>query len=624
MKSFSFRWSCVLFLPFLLIARSFARADTHYVSTTGSDTPPYTSWQTAASSIQTAIDAASEGDTVLIAPGIFRESIVMKSGLTLTGSGADLTTIEPTTWPGVGCLNVDAVSIERLTVTSRRWKSAPTLSRAETGFGTIQAGWGCAGNRLGTKTAPTAGPTIRTASASSNGGGIYIEQSTDVVIRHCAMTHHRATYGSGGAVYALGSQVRIECCVIKDNVAEKEGGGIFLVCPGQVCKMTGCEIIGNEAWDGRGGGIACYCLGQITGCVVANNSARRDGGGIWCGQTMGISGCLICNNEAGSTGPYGYEANGGGIYYRGGHEKGIINCVIAGNLVNGGRGQGIFWEANANVVSCTILGHTTDPKYSAGVQVAYPAETYGTYENVSNCVLVHAHLKGCRPAYSAISWQKYPPDWEGIITQEPEFRIYAICDVESVACYDSRRDVTTLVCKERIGDDNEYRHMFAQKGFSEPRFFIAGNLGNQLLCYGTVSEDVVGETLQITDFSLSEDSPCIDTGNNEAEYLPDEDKAGKFRIYRGKDEWRVDMGAYEYGSRRFAISAIQPTAETQHLKITWNSQPLPGNTYSIYFSPELLTWTLGGSNIPSRGESTSWVDPNAGAFARRFYRISSP
>jgi hypothetical protein len=40
--------------------------------------------------------------------------------------------------------------------------------------------------------------------------------------------------------------------------------------------------------------------------------------------------------------------------------------------------------------------------------------------------------------------------------------------------------------------------------------------------------------------------------------------------------------------------------------------------------PDLAVWTLVGSSIPSQGETTSWVDPTAGLFPSRFYRISSP
>jgi hypothetical protein len=65
-------------------------ADTHYVSKTGSDIYPYTSWATAANSIQKGIDAASYGDTVRVGPGSYLEyNITMTPGITLIGAGID-------------------------------------------------------------------------------------------------------------------------------------------------------------------------------------------------------------------------------------------------------------------------------------------------------------------------------------------------------------------------------------------------------------------------------------------------------------------------------------------------------------------------------------------------------
>ncbi len=317
------------------------------------------------------------------------------------------------------------------------------------------------------------------------------------------------------------------------------------------------------------------------------------------------------------------EGRGGGICCRGIPGGSIVNCVVASNWSSASRAEGIFWEANANVVNCTIV-QNSDPnrKYSAGLGVAFPAETHGTYENITNCVFLRNQMHGCRATYSAMPWRS-AEEGEGNIEDDPHIRVYATCEVESVL-YDHLQATTTVTCKEPVGDDNLYRHMFVQSPPYGPSFLIAGNSGNELLCYGSIPGDLVGTTLEITDFSLSEDSPCIDAGNNNADCLPETDKAGAFRIYRGRDDWRVDMGAYEYGSRRFEISSIQPTAEPGHLQITWNSQPLPDKTYSIHFSPDLLTWTLAGSSIPPQGAATTWIDPAAGAFGSRFYTISSP
>ena len=46
-------------------------ATKRFVSKTGSSTPPYTSWETAADSIQKCINISQFGDTIYVANGIY-------------------------------------------------------------------------------------------------------------------------------------------------------------------------------------------------------------------------------------------------------------------------------------------------------------------------------------------------------------------------------------------------------------------------------------------------------------------------------------------------------------------------------------------------------------------------
>ncbi|MFZ1519920.1 MAG: hypothetical protein WAU11_14150 [Ignavibacteriaceae bacterium] len=59
------------------------------MSKTGTNTPPYTSWQTAADSIQKCINICVDGDTIYVANGVYKERIDMIPGLSLIGSGMD-------------------------------------------------------------------------------------------------------------------------------------------------------------------------------------------------------------------------------------------------------------------------------------------------------------------------------------------------------------------------------------------------------------------------------------------------------------------------------------------------------------------------------------------------------
>ncbi len=73
---------------------SIASGTVRYVSKTGSSTPPYTSWETAADSIQKAINIAEFGDTIYVANGVYQESLLIEQTIHLIGSSMDSTVID--------------------------------------------------------------------------------------------------------------------------------------------------------------------------------------------------------------------------------------------------------------------------------------------------------------------------------------------------------------------------------------------------------------------------------------------------------------------------------------------------------------------------------------------------
>ncbi len=69
-------------------------ATVRYVSHEGSNTPPYTTWETAADSIMFAINISVFGDTIYVANGVYEEQVTMIRGLTLIGAGMDSCVID--------------------------------------------------------------------------------------------------------------------------------------------------------------------------------------------------------------------------------------------------------------------------------------------------------------------------------------------------------------------------------------------------------------------------------------------------------------------------------------------------------------------------------------------------
>jgi hypothetical protein len=88
----------------LLMAFTLAHADYHYAGHSGSNTYPYTSWETAADSITAAMNAASPGDTIYIGSGVFNEVIragIEDTNLVFIGAGIDSTVLTENTSPNL-------------------------------------------------------------------------------------------------------------------------------------------------------------------------------------------------------------------------------------------------------------------------------------------------------------------------------------------------------------------------------------------------------------------------------------------------------------------------------------------------------------------------------------------
>jgi len=136
---------------------------------------------------------------------------------------------------------------------------------------------------------------------------------------------------------------------------------------------------------------------------------------------------------------------------------------------------------------------------------------------------------------------------------------------------------------------------------------------------GNIDAQPIFSDAENGDFRLLPDSACIDAGFNDPE-LPETDIVGMHRIMFGGKSLTVDMGAYE-----FYINDLTRGPSPEQTTFTWSS--LAEKTYSIFYSPDLLTWRLALPTFPSSGNTTtSWTDDGSltglapSLVRRRFYR----
>ncbi|MDQ1317395.1 MAG: hypothetical protein QG588_1047 [Candidatus Poribacteria bacterium] len=241
------------------------------------------------SNIQSAINAAETGDTVLVADGIYT---------------------------GVGNKNIDFGG-KALTVRSANGPGNCIIDCEGSGRGFYF--YKGKGNPV------VQGFTI-TGGVADNGGGIYCYSSSPT-ITNCTISGNSATNSTtnnGGGIYCYSSSPTITNCTISGNSADSGfGGGIY--CESSSTTITDCTISGNSAF--AGGGIFCYPGATIiTNCTINGNSVIYYGGGIFCGYSSPlITNCTISGNRT--------DYSGGGIHHFG-SDATITNSILWNDTPN--------------------------------------------------------------------------------------------------------------------------------------------------------------------------------------------------------------------------------------------------------------------------------------------------
>ena len=165
--------------------------------------------------IQAAVNAASNGDTVLIADG------------TYTGPG-----------------NVDInFNGKNITVTSQHG-AASTIIDCQGSSSASHRGFTLRSGEIG---AVISGLTIKNGyEGSDSGGAIFLLQGT-ATVSNCILTGNHAS-GDGGGIYDDSERVSITNCVFSGNSVNNSGGGICIF--NAAATLTNCTLTGNTSTDG--------------------------------------------------------------------------------------------------------------------------------------------------------------------------------------------------------------------------------------------------------------------------------------------------------------------------------------------------------------------------------------
>lgn len=386
-----------------------------YVSPDGNHTPPFANWAQAATNIQTAVDAAAEGDTVYLADHTYllKETITVDKAITIKGfNGPDDCVVDGRN--NIRCFDISDASLVDLTI-QHGFIQGGFLGDPDRRYGGGVFGRNC---------------VISNCVFRENGGnqglhgilpaGAALAARDGSVVSDCTFydNNNEGNGFSDPSTVHVGNGSLIERCIIRNNVTSvgaldcdhstvvqcqiysNQYRGVTMVGG----TMRDCQIFDNEGSpmviaivvgsavtpSNMGGGVHISGGGVVTRCLIQNNGSRIGGGAYIQNGTLRNSLVLDNRTHYDREHPPGYfdvPSDGGGIYIQG--RGNLENCTVLNNDSSHTTG-GVFWERSFDPVDETVIRNNI--LYSNN-GFNLPAAAYAvTLEH--NCIQDGTGLKG--------------------------------------------------------------------------------------------------------------------------------------------------------------------------------------------------------------------------------------
>ncbi len=299
------------------------------------------------STIQAAVNAASDNDVIQLAAETFTQSTVMVGkSLLIIGAGAGQTIVQANANPGV------------------------------------------AGHRVFQMVGFTADIvftdlTIRHGHLTSGfGAGVYGDQVASVELRRCEVVNNSTSASSafGAAIYFTGGPLRLYDCLIANNTAHCTGSnpsaGGAIEC--QELEAVNCTFSGNQltrvsGTNSRGGAINAFLGGAkvIRNCTFTGNSSPGFGGAVHFDNADNVvmENVILYDNSA----PTGADL------YRNGGTVNASHCIIGSSAANSGNAiNGTSLNISTSDPLLEALADNGGPTFTHAIGVGSPAIGAGT------------------------------------------------------------------------------------------------------------------------------------------------------------------------------------------------------------------------------------------------------
>ncbi len=505
--------------------------------------------------IQLAINAANDGDEIVVSKGSYYESIFIAKNIILRSTiPSSLTIVANTIIDANGAGSVVTFSN---TISEDCYLSGFTIRN-----GYAQYGGGICGNG---SSAVIQNNVIHDNLANDQGGGLY---ECIGIIRNNTIYGNTATglYSRGGGLAGCGGTIQnnfiygnsaksggglgfcggtIQNNTITSNTAHIGGG--FYSCGGTIQNNT---IFGNSA---NGGGALSRCSGIIQNNTICSNSAKSGSGGGLYDCDGRIQNNTISDNWAGHAG--GGLSDCDGI---------IQNNTVSRNSAYFGGG---LEQCDGTIQSNIISGNSAD--YSGGAL----SHCGGNIQN--DIISSNTAIKGGALYYCVGTMQNNT--------------IYGNSASELGGGLGKCNGyIRNCIIWSNTAPSDAQLFDSASPFYSCIQDWTAGGVGN-------ISSDSQLVDPANGDFHLLPNSPCIDAGC----YIADlaQDFEGDLRPYDGTSEQRGDGSDYDIGADEFIGTAVPTPTPTPSVTPTPTPTPIPP-PYTFNFDPGAEGWVYSGAIIP--------------------------
>lgn len=322
------------------------------------------------SQIQTAVDSAATGDTVVILDGTYYQRAVINNKVITLGSEYIL---------DGDSSHIANTVIDADTSVTPAGDSASAFIVTNISSGQVMIAGLTIQNGAGSRYSVFGLPYVV-------GGGILCGSAISA-IRNCVIIDN-SCQNLGGGIFSYLSNVQIINCVFETNESFSNGGGLALISSGNSV-IDSCTFLGNVGKNG-GGAYIPYGHTTVQNCLFEQNYGLLGGGVYIEDNSTNISHCNFFDN---------FAYKGGGIYGYLGADGEFSNCNFIGNNANlvpavpGLGGAICIIESQPLIRNCTLYKNSAD---SGG----------GVYANsnavasIENCIITSS-IKGgaysCRP-----------------------------------------------------------------------------------------------------------------------------------------------------------------------------------------------------------------------------------